>query len=52
MENATSHEKVRVEPTTDGVIDSVTLARLINEVRNPDLNVGRNYDRTHNRHNR
>ena len=33
-------------------IDSVTLARLIEEVRNEDANVARSYDRTHNRHNR
>ena len=32
--------------------DSVTLARLIEEVRNEDLSVARSYDRTHNRHNR
>lgn len=34
------------------ISDSVTLARLIEEVRNEDLNVARSYDRTHNRHNR
>ncbi|MFC4595611.1 YhhA family cyclophane-containing RiPP [Sphingobium tyrosinilyticum] len=34
------------------IADSVTLARLIEEVRNEDLNVARSYDRTHNRHNR
>jgi hypothetical protein len=33
-------------------IDSVTLARLIEEVRNEDCNIARSYDRTHNRHNR
>jgi hypothetical protein len=33
-------------------IDSVTLARLIEEVRNEDRNIARSYDRTHNRHNR
>ena len=33
-------------------IDSVTLARLIEEVRNEDGNITRSYDRTHNRHNR
>jgi hypothetical protein len=36
----------------DERIDSATLARLIEEVRNENLNVGRNYDRTYNRHNR
>ena len=34
------------------IAGSVTLARLIEEVRNEDLNVARSYDRTHNRHNR
>lgn len=34
------------------IAGSVTLARLIDEVRNEDLNVARSYDRTHNRHNR
>jgi hypothetical protein len=33
-------------------LDSATLARLIEEVRNERLDVGRNYDRTYNRHNR
>lgn len=33
-------------------IDSVTLARLIEEVRNEGTKVERRYDRTHNRHNR
>lgn len=33
-------------------IDSATLARLIEEVRNEEIEIGRNYDRTHNRHNR
>ena len=39
-------------PNEEEPIDSVTLARLIEEVRNEGANVGRNYDRTHNRHNR
>jgi len=34
------------------IAGGVTLARLIEEVRNEDLNVARSYDRTHNRHNR
>lgn len=39
--------------TEDGIkVDSVTLARLIEEVRNEGPEVGRNYDRTYNRHNR
>ena len=33
-------------------VDSVTLARLIDEVRNEDPAVGRSYDRVHHRHNR
>lgn len=33
-------------------IDSPTLARLIEEVRNEECNIARSYDRTHNRHNR
>jgi hypothetical protein len=33
-------------------LDSVTLTRLIEEVRNEEAKVGRNYDRTYNRHNR
>jgi hypothetical protein len=36
----------------DIVLDSVTLARLIEEVRSEGIEVGRNYDRTYNRHNR
>ena len=34
------------------IVDSVTLARLIEEVRHDEVTVGRAYDRTHNRHNR
>ena len=33
-------------------VDSVTLARLIEEVRNEGLAVCRSYDRVHHRHNR
>ena len=33
-------------------VDSVTLARLIEEVRNEPAGVERSYDRAHNRHNR
>jgi hypothetical protein len=33
-------------------VDSVALARLIEEVRNEDVSIARSYDRTHNRHNR
>jgi hypothetical protein len=34
------------------VIDSVTLARLIEEVRTKEATVDRSYNRTYNRHNR
>lgn len=34
------------------IVDSATLARLIDEVRHDEVTVGRAYDRTHNRHNR
>ena len=34
------------------IVDSATLARLIEEVRHDEVTVGRAYDRTHNRHNR
>jgi hypothetical protein len=40
------------EEELDERLDSATLARLIEEVRNESLDVGRNYDRTYNRHNR
>ena len=33
-------------------LDSATLARLIEEVRNEPAGVERSYDRAHNRHNR
>jgi hypothetical protein len=33
-------------------LDSATLARLIEEVRNEPAGVARSYDRAHNRHNR
>lgn len=42
----------RLNPASAEVLDSATLARLIEEVRNEDLSVARSYDRTHNRHNR
>jgi len=35
-----------------GSLSSVTLARLVNEVRNDEPATVRSYDRTHNRHNR
>ncbi len=50
MENATPKVPDMLNARS---IDSVTLARLINEVRNADLNAtSRAYDRVHNRHNR
>lgn len=42
----------QLEPVADIALDSATLARLIEEVRNEQLVVNRSYDRTHNRHNR
>ncbi len=43
----------KLEPVSEGqALDSATLARLIEEVRNEDITVGRSYDRVHNRHNR
>ena len=35
-----------------GTLSSVTLARLVDEVRNDEPATVRSYDRTHNRHNR
>ena len=35
-----------------GALSSVTLARLVDEVRNDEPATLRSYDRTHNRHNR
>ena len=52
------HEPNQIpQPTTEaepGPLDSATLARLMDEVRNEraDVGVARSYDRTHNRHNR
>ena len=39
-------------PTLLPLVDSTTLARLIEEVRNEPAGVERSYDRAHNRHNR
>ena len=52
MEDNTKTAEQRSLPIAGEDVDSVTLARLIEEVRNEGANVGRNYDRTHNRHNR
>jgi hypothetical protein len=52
MEDNTRTLKPRPEPSELDRIDSATLARLIEEVRNEDVEIGRNYDRVHNRHNR
>ena len=35
-----------------GKLSSVTLARLIEEVRNEEISTAHTYDRVHNRHNR
>ena len=37
---------------TEVVANSPVLARLVEEVRNENLTVGKSYDRMHNRHNR
>lgn len=42
----------QLKPGSLAAVDSATLARLIEEVRNEDPSVARSYDRTHNRHNR
>lgn len=42
----------RAQPTEPVALDSATLARLIEEVRNEPSDVSRSYDRAHNRHNR
>ena len=42
----------RSQPMEPVAVDSVTLARLIEEVRNEPSDVTRAYDRAHNRHNR
>jgi hypothetical protein len=52
MEDNTRILQPRAKPREVDRIDSATLARLIEEVRNEDIEIGRNYDRTHNRHNR
>ena len=44
--------KAEKEDQMEVPVDSVTLERLIEEVRNDDLEVDRSYDRVHNRHNR
>jgi hypothetical protein len=42
----------RAQATEPVALDSTTLARLIEEVRNEPADVARSYDRAHNRHNR
>jgi hypothetical protein len=39
-------------PALDASLDSVAIARLIQEVRSTDFEVTRAYNRTYNRHNR
>ena len=52
MEKKGAIAQPRVAEEVTERLDSTTLARLIEEVRNEGLDVGRNYDRTYNRHNR
>ncbi len=52
MDDTKQTSEERSLPPVEEVVDSVTLSRLIEEVRNEDASVTRNYDRTHNRHNR
>jgi hypothetical protein len=52
MEDNTPILQPPAEPREIARIDSATLARLIEEVRNENVEIGRNYDRVHNRHNR
>lgn len=49
----TAHAKAsRPSALLGKLLGSATLARLVEEVRNQDMDVARSYDRTHNRHNR
>lgn len=50
MDTPTTPER---RPEPEGLrLDSATLARLMEEVRNEDPSIARSYDRSHNRHNR
>lgn len=52
MEPTNQTVERRTMPLMQREIDSATLARLIEEVRNEPAGVDRSYDRVHNRHNR
>jgi len=54
MKHAASIAKSALGNQPGVIVDSPTLARLVQEVRNErdDVSIARNYDRTHNRHNR
>jgi hypothetical protein len=52
MEATIEASERRPLPPAESGIDSATLARLIEEVRNEPTGVDRAYDRVHNRHNR
>lgn len=52
IETPTADSRPRVSPETAPLIDSVALARLIEEVRIEPLAMGSHYNRTYNRHNR
>jgi len=48
----TVSESVRENSLLDAPLESVAIARLIEEVRGTDFEVTRAYNRTYNRHNR
>jgi hypothetical protein len=54
MKHTAPSAKAVSSPLSSFVVDSPTLARLIEEVRQErdQISIARNYDRTHNRHNR
>jgi hypothetical protein len=54
MANALDTTEVEIAEARheDVALDSVTLARLLTEVRNKDVSAPGGYDRQHNRHNR
>ena len=52
MEDSTKNSEQRSVQIVEEVVNSVTLARLVEEVRNEGADVTRNYDRPHSRHNR
>jgi len=52
MENVLPAQTEVDQAAKEIFVDSATLLRLIEEVRNEEINTGRHYDRVHNRHNR